>query len=350
MEKTDNLHILGEAPLISPIGLKAELIMTEASNTTVVEGREVIKRILTKEDRRVLAIVGPCSIHDCKAAMEYAHRLKDLQQKLHDRLFIIMRVYFEKPRTTLGWRGLILDPLLDGTGDIVEGLHLARKLLLEITALGLPAATEMLDPIIPQYIADLISWTAIGARTTESQTHREMASGLSMPVGFKNNTEGNLQIPIDAMSSTKNPHSFLGIDQDGKTCILKTSGNPHTHMILRGSRRRTNYKKRHIREASQLLKKASFDSAIMVDCSHGNSKKKQQNQEVVLNSILKNRRSGLKSIIGFMLESNLREGNQNIPPDTSQLEFGVSVTDECIGWEKTEALLMSAYSSLEGVV
>ena len=350
MKKTDNLHILGEIPLISPMSLKAKLPMTAASNTTVVDSREAIRRILSKKDQRLLAIVGPCSIHDYEAAMEYARRLKDLRQKLHDRLFILMRVYFEKPRTTIGWRGLILDPRLNGTGDIAEGLRMARKLLLEITALGIPAATEMLDPIVPQYIADLISWTAIGARTTESQTHREMASGLSMPIGFKNNTDGNLQTPIDAMSSTNHAHSFLGIDQEGKTCILKTSGNPHTHMILRGSRRRTNYKKWHIREASQLLKKAGFDSSIMIDCSHGNSNKKQQNQEVVLNSVLQNRRSGIRSIIGFMLESNLKEGNQNIPSDKSQLEFGVSITDECIGWEKTEALLMLAYKSLEGLV
>jgi 3-deoxy-7-phosphoheptulonate synthase len=324
--------------------------MTEASTTTVVESREVIKSILNKQDKRLLAIVGPCSIHDYKAAVEYARRLKDLRQRLQERLLILMRVYFEKPRTTIGWRGLILDPRLDGTGEIAEGLRLARKLLLEITALGVPAATEILDPIVPQYIADLISWTAIGARTTESQTHREMASGLSMPIGFKNNTDGNLQIPIDAMSSSKHPHSFLGIDQDGKTCILKTSGNPHTHIILRGSRRRTNYKRWHISEASQLLKKAGFDSSIMVDCSHGNSGKKQQNQEVVLESVLKNRKRGMSNIIGFMLESNLREGNQSIPSDKSQLEFGVSITDECIGWEKTEALLVSAYSSLEGIV
>lgn len=350
MKKTENLHILGEIPLISPISLKADLPMTEASNTTVVESRETIKKILSKEDRRLLAIVGPCSIHDYKAAIEYAHRLKVLRQKVRDRLFVLMRVYFEKPRTTIGWRGLILDPRLNGTGEIAEGLRLARKLLLEITALGVPAATELLDPIVPQYIADLISWTAIGARTTESQTHREMASGLSMPIGFKNNTDGNLQIAIDAMSSSKHPHSFLGIDQDGKTCILKTSGNPFTHMILRGSRRKTNYKRWHIKEASQLLHRAGFDSSIMVDCSHGNSGKKQQNQEIVLSSILKNRRKGMESIIGFMLESNLREGNQKIPADKSQLEFGVSVTDGCIGWEKTEALLMSTYDSLEGIV
>jgi 3-deoxy-7-phosphoheptulonate synthase len=346
MKKTDNLHILDESPLISPVKLKESLPMTEASNTTVVQSREVIKGILTQKDRRLLAIVGPCSIHDYKAATEYALRLKELHRELSDRLYILMRVYFEKPRTTIGWRGMIIDPHLDGSCDIAEGLSAARRLLLETTELGLPAATEMLDPIVPQYIADLISWTAIGARTTESQTHRDMASGLSMPVGFKNNTDGNLQIAIDAMSSAQHPHSFLGIDQEGKTCVLKTSGNPHTHIILRGSRSRTNYKKRDIKEAAKLLKKAGFDSSIMVDCSHGNSNKKQQNQEIVLRSILNSRNSGLESIIGFMLESNLREGNQEIPGNMRQLTYGISITDECIGWEKTEELLKSAYESL----
>jgi 3-deoxy-7-phosphoheptulonate synthase len=268
----------------------------------------------------------------------------ELKQRYIDRLYIVMRVYFEKPRTTIGWRGLILDPHLDGTYEISDGLRSARKLLLDITSMGLACATEMLDPIVPQYIADLISWAAIGARTTESQTHRDMASGLSMPVGFKNNTDGNLHIAIDAMSSARHPHSFLGIDQEGKTCTLKTTGNPNCHIILRGGRRRTNYKRRDIMNASAYLQRAGFDSAIMVDCSHGNSGKRQKNQEVVFHSILKSRLRGLDSIIGFMLESNLKEGNQKIGGDVEQLEYGVSITDECIGWAKTEEILSTAYT------
>ncbi len=343
MQKTSDLRIRSVDPLISPLKLKEDLPLTEASAATVVGGREAIKRILSRQDPRLLAVVGPCSIHDYEAALEYAERLQTLKSRLQERIYLLMRVYFEKPRTTIGWRGMIIDPHLDGSYDISEGLSLARKLLLEITGSGMAAATEMLDPIVPQYVDDLISWAAIGARTTESQTHRNMVSGLSMPVGFKNGTDGNLQIAVDAMASTRYPHHFIGIDQEGKTSVLSTSGNTDTHIILRGSRARSNYRKPEVVYAAELLKEAGFVPAIMVDCSHGNAEKRAEGQPEVLQSILQSRCSGCREIIGFMMESNLKGGRQEIPVDLKQLEYGVSITDTCIGWEKTEQLLMYAY-------
>jgi 3-deoxy-7-phosphoheptulonate synthase len=319
--------------------------LTETAVATVVEGREAIKRILKHQDQRVLAVVGPCSIHDYRAALEYAQRLEKLKRRFAERLCILMRVYFEKPRTTIGWRGLIIDPKLNGTYDIASGLSLARRLLLEITSLGLAAGTEMLDPIVPQYIADLISWAAIGARTTESQTHRNMVSGLSMPVGFKNSTDGNLQIAIEAMASARHPHHFIGIDPRGQTSMLETTGNTDTHVILRGSRTGANYRKPEVVYAAELLREAGFDPAIMVDCSHGNSEKQPERQGEVLRSVLASRRSGCREIIGFMLESNLKEGRQSVPADPSRLEYGVSITDACIGWETTEELLEYAFQN-----
>ncbi|KKK60816.1 hypothetical protein LCGC14_3020580, partial [marine sediment metagenome] len=269
MTETNDLRIRSIEPLVSPAKLKEKYPISVAAVNTVVETRKIIKRILKREDRRLLALVGPCSIHDYEAAIEYARRLKVLQERFIERNVILMRVYFEKPRTTIGWRGFIFDPRLDGSNDISGGLSLARQLLLQINNMGLAAGTEMLDPIVPQYIADLISWVAIGARTTESQTHRNMVSGLSMPVGFKNGTDGNLQIAIDAMSSAKHPQSFIGIDQDGKTSKLETSGNLDTHIILRGSRTGSNYRRPEIVYVEELLKEAEFLPAIMVDCSHG---------------------------------------------------------------------------------
>jgi 3-deoxy-7-phosphoheptulonate synthase len=347
MQRTSDLNIAGAAPLVSPAVLKKRFVMTPSSNRTVVESREAIKAILSLDDPRLLAIVGPCSIHDSRAALEYAERLLALKRKLDDRIYLVMRVYFEKPRTSLGWQGLILDPHLDGSSDIGEGLSTARRLLLEITAMGVPAATEMLDPIVPQYIDDLLSWAAIGARTTESQTHRNMASGLSMPVGFKNNTEGNLQTAVDAMSAALHSHSFIGIDQMGRTSVLKTKGNRHTHIILRGGRTRANYRARDLARTVALLRSAGFSPAIMVDCSHGNSRRRPLHQETVLNAIVQKRRRGMREIIGFMLESNLEDGAQRIPPDRRDLQYGVSVTDPCLGWPKTEALLMDSYGRLE---
>ncbi len=339
MKTTQNLNIKGITPLITPRELQTELPITEEICKTVTESRETIKRILSRKDQRLLVIVGPCSIHDPKAAMEYAERLNRLRIETEKSLYILMRVYFQKPRTTIGWKGLINDPHLNGTYDTQAGLRSARKLLLEITNIGLPAATEFLDSIIPQYIADLISWAAIGARTTESQTHREMASGLSMPVGFKNATDGSLQIAIDAMKSSIHPHSFLGIDEDSRTCAIKTTGNRWGHVVLRGGRAKTNYDPESIRAATHELVKAGLPPAIMVDCSHANSGKKHQQQEIVWQSVLKQRCEGSHAVIGLMVESNLQEGSQPIPQNLKDLRYGVSITDECIGWETTERML-----------
>jgi 3-deoxy-7-phosphoheptulonate synthase len=348
LRRTSDLRIRSVEPLISPVELKERYPLTERSVETVIEGRELIRKILAREDDRLLVVVGPCSIHDEPAAVEYAAKLAALRRELQERLHILMRVYFEKPRTTVGWRGLIVDPRMDGSYDISAGLALARKLLLKITDLGLPAATEMLDPIVPQYVADMISWAAIGARTTESQTHRNMVSGLSMPVGFKNGTDGNLQIAIDAMASARQPHHFIGIDPHGKTSVLETTGNEDTHVILRGSRTGTNYRRPDIVYASELLKEAGFLPSVMVDCSHGNSEKQHERQETVLRSIMATRDSGCREVMGLMLESNLFEGRQEIPRDTGRLAYGVSITDPCIGWDKTEELLRFAADSVSG--
>jgi 3-deoxy-7-phosphoheptulonate synthase len=343
LKKTSDLRIRFADPLISPKELKNSYPLPDDSADEVLESRETIQRILARKDDRLLAVVGPCSIHDYKAAIDYAERLRELKQRIEGRIYVLMRVYFEKPRTTIGWRGLIIDPHLDGSYRISEGLTLARRLLIEITGMGVPAATEMLDPIVPQYVDDLISWAAIGARTTESQTHRNMVSGLSMPVGFKNGTDGNLQIAIDAMASARHPHYFIGIDQEGKTSVLGTRGNTDTHIILRGSRTGSNYRKPEIVYTAELLKEAGFLPAIMVDCSHGNSDKYPERQETVLRSLLESRRSGCREVIGFMMESNLSAGRQEIPRDPRQLKYGVSVTDPCLSWEKTKQLLLYAY-------
>lgn len=345
MQKTSDLRIRSVTPLVPPRELVERHPLTESAAAMVVEARQAIKRILQREDNRLLAVVGPCSIHDETAALEYARRLKGLQTRHAERLHILMRVYFEKPRTTLGWRGLIIDPHLNGTYDIATGLSLARRLLLQINEMGLAAGTEMLDPIVPQYIADLISWAAIGARTTESQTHRNMVSGLSMPVGFKNSTEGNLQIAIEAMVSARQPHHFMGIDPLGQTSILETTGNADTHMILRGGRMATNFRRPEVVYAAELLREAGFLPAVMVDCSHGNTEKQPERQAEVLRSVLATRASGCRELIGFMLESNLKAGRQPIPEDPRQLEYGVSITDGCIGWETTEELLQYAFDN-----
>ena len=346
MERTQDLHIESLTPLVPPRELKEELPMTVAANRTVVEGRNAIKRILRKEDPRMLAVVGPCSIHDPAAAIDYAERLADLGQKVGDRLCLVMRVYFEKPRTTVGWKGLINDPGMDGSCDLHRGLRMARDLLLKINGLGVPCATELLGPIIPQYITDLIAWAAIGARTTESQTHREMASGLSMPVGYKNNTDGGVDSACNAMVSARHPHSFLGMDLEGKICLVRTTGNPDGHIILRGGKDRPNYDAASIAEVRQKLQKAGLEPTLMVDCSHANSGKKHTRQEAVWRATLEQRLEGDDGIIGMSLESNIHEGNQAIPRDPAQLQYGVSVTDECISWETTERLIHFAYEEL----
>jgi 3-deoxy-7-phosphoheptulonate synthase len=343
MVQTQNLHVNEVVRLLTPRALKDQLPATEASNATVAASRERVARIVSLQDPRLLVVVGPCSIHHVPGALDYAGRLNALRKELANRFEIVMRVYFEKPRTTLGWKGLINDPHLDGTYDIDAGLKAARRLLLEITATGLPAATEFLDPIIPQYIDDLVTWVAIGARTTESQTHREMASGLSMPVGFKNGTDGSLQIAVDAMQSARASHSFLGIDQDGITSIIRTTGNPAGHAVLRGSRERTNYDAASIRQAEAKLADAGLPRGLMVDCSHANSGKEPARQETVWHSVIEQRASGNRSIIGLMVESYLTEGNQPFPRPPSELRYGVSITDPCIGWETTERMLREGY-------
>ncbi|MEO6053493.1 MAG: 3-deoxy-7-phosphoheptulonate synthase [Chthoniobacterales bacterium] len=335
----ENVRVRGVTRLITPSQVKEQLPLSEATQRTVLEGRKAAQAIVRGEDPRLLLIVGPCSIHDTKAALEYAERLAALSAKVADRIQIVMRVYFEKPRTTIGWKGLINDPFLDDSCDIAQGIIVARKLLLDITAMGLPAATEFLDPIIPQYIGDLISWAAIGARTTESQTHREMSSGLSMPVGFKNGTDGSVQTAIDAMGASQTSHSFLGIDRDGATSIIKTSGNPDCHLVLRGGRNGPNYASEHIEAAVEKLRGSKQLPSLMVDCSHANSSKDYRNQPLVWENLMEQRRAGRKEIIGGMLESNLHAGNQSLPKDLTQLKYGVSVTDGCIDWETTERIL-----------
>lgn len=349
MEKTVDIYVRETMALIAPATIKKELPMTPAVNASVVEGRESVKNILAGKDKRMLLVVGPCSIHDTKAALEYAQKLAVLKERFRKRLYIIMRVYFEKPRTTIGWKGLINDPFLDKTYDIYSGLRMARKLLVQINEMNLSTATEMLDPIIPQYIAGLISWAAIGARTTESQTHREMASGLSMPVGFKNSTTGDLQVAIDAMLSAKHQHNFLGIDEEGKSALVKTLGNPYGHIILRGGHQKPNFDPESVKKAEDALRKAGLAPYIMVDCSHANSSKKQERQEIVWKSVIEQRLNGNQNLMGMMLESNLFAGNQKIGP-LSTLQYGVSVTDACVSWATTERLLNYAYEKLAVVI
>jgi 3-deoxy-7-phosphoheptulonate synthase len=334
-----NVRVRDFLPLITPADIRQKHALSSGAAEAVQRGRDEVKAILQAEDSRLLVIVGPCSIHDVSGAMEYATRLAKVRKEVADVMMVVMRVYFEKPRTTVGWKGLINDPHINNTTDIDTGLKIARKLLLEIAELNLPAGTEMLDPIVPQYIADLVSWVAIGARTTESQTHREMASGLSMPVGFKNSTDGSIQNAIDAMVSSRNPHSFLGINEEGRICVVKTRGNTDTHIILRGGKQGTNYEPACIEAAQAALKKADLAPMLMIDCSHGNSNKVPVKQQVVWQSLLEQRCKGNPGIIGAMIESYLYEGNQR-PGPMDQLTYGVSITDPCISWEMTEKMLL----------
>ena len=342
MTKINNLRVRSITRLISPHDLKTDLPLSPAARKTVLDGRAAVENILERRDPRLLVIAGPCSIHDPKGALDYARRLVALREELAPRAEVLMRVYFEKPRTTIGWKGLIHDPRLDGSRDMETGIRRARELLLEIVNLGLPAGTEFLDPLVPQYISDLVAWAAIGARTTESQTHRELASGLSMPVGFKNGTDGELQTALDAMKSARAPHSFLGIDQDGFTSVVHSTGNPLGHLVVRGGRGRTNYDPASVADAATRLAKAGMPPAVMVDCSHANSGKEHARQEIVWDSVLKQRRDNPASpIIGVMLESNLEAGQQDVPANIAELKYGVSITDACIGWTQTESLLRS---------
>ena len=335
----DNQHVGEIKALPSPRAIKTKLPITDQTASLVVETREAIRRILHGQDRdRLVLIVGPCSIHDAEAAYEYALKLKPVADELRDRFLIVMRTYFEKPRTTVGWKGLINDPHLDDTCDIATGLELARTILLRINQLGLPCATELLDPISPQYIADLISWSAIGARTTESQTHRELASGVSMPVGFKNGTEGSLQVAVNAMTSARASHHFVGINADGQTAIIRTMGNPDRHIVLRGGGGKTNYEDEHVAKAEAAVASEGIARPIMIDCSHDNSKKDHTRQGVVARAVLRQFRDGRQSIMGFMLESNLNPGKQAWKEGVA-LQHGVSITDACLGWDETERLL-----------
>lgn len=333
--QVDNLNVESQEVLITPEQLKNDLPMSAAAAASIADSREVIRNILDGKDHRIFVVVGPCSIHDVDAALDYAARLKQLAAEVEDTLYIVMRVYFEKPRTTVGWKGLINDPHLNDTFKIQQGLHIGRKLLLDVAEMGLPTSTEALDPISPQYMQDCIAWSAIGARTTESQTHREMASGLSSAVGFKNGTDGGLAVAMNAIQSASKPHRFLGINGQGQVAIIHTKGNPYAHIVLRGGSNGPNYDSAHIEQTEQALEKAGVVKNIMVDCSHANSSKQPALQLAVIDDISQQIINGNQSIVGLMVESNINEGNQSIPDDLSQLQYGVSVTDACISWDST---------------
>jgi 3-deoxy-7-phosphoheptulonate synthase len=348
MPRTENIHIGGLEPLVAPAELKRECPLTDAAADVVTKGREAVKAVLAGRDRRLMVVVGPCSIHDERAALEYARRVRSLSAEVSDRLLVLMRAYFEKPRTVMGWKGLINDPRLDGSFDMPTGLSIARRLLLDIGEVGVPVATEMLDPITPQYIADLVSWASIGARTTESQTHRQMASGLSMPIGYKNGTDGELQSAIDAQRAAAHPHSFLGIDQEGRTCVVKTTGNPWGCLVMRGGRSGPNHGESHIAEASARMDEAGLVPSVVVDCSHANCGKDHRRQRAVFEDVVRQRTEGRHEIIGVMLESHLFPGRQPLDDDPSALRYGVSITDPCIGWDETEELIRDAARELAG--
>jgi len=346
LEKTSDLHVVDTRPLIPPNQLHQDLQLDYTSTNTVSNTRRAIKDILHGNDNRYLVILGPCSIHDIEAAKEYSEYIKKFRSQFNDKLEIVMRVYFEKPRTTIGWKGLINDPHLDGSYDINTGLRRARSLLWHLASEGIPSATELLDPIVPQYIADLISWTAIGARTTESQTHREMASGLSMPIGFKNGTDGSVTTAINAMQSAAKPHHFLGVNTDGFASIINTTGNPDGHIVLRGGSKGPNFKSNYVKSISSDLAANKLPRKLMIDCSHGNSNKDFKKQSEVLIDVANQINNGEKNILGVMLESHLKEGNQKLTTK-GELEYGKSITDACIDINTTEKLLVSLYKSVK---
>jgi len=346
MQKTSDINVVETRALPSPAALLAELPKTEVQAEFVARTRREIHRLIFTDDQRFLLIIGPCSIHDLEAGRAYARRLAALKNEVADRVLIVMRVYFEKPRTTVGWKGLVMDPHLDGSHDIATGLRLARTFLRDVLDLGLATATELLDPITPQYIADLICWSAIGARTAESQTHRQMASGLSMPLGFKNGTDGSITTAINAIKAAGQPHTFLGINLDGSASAIVTRGNPDCHVVLRGGATGPNYSPAHITQTEQLLSKASVRQAILVDCSHDNSAKQPERQPEVMRELLTQLQAGNTSIIGAMIESNLGAGSQPFPQPKDQLRYGVSITDACIDWSTTEKLVREIHAAL----
>ncbi|MEH6580021.1 MAG: 3-deoxy-7-phosphoheptulonate synthase [Amphritea sp.] len=349
-KRVENLNIESNTVLITPDQLKAKLPLSETATASVMEGRQVIKNILKGEDKRLFVVVGPCSIHDTKAAIEYGQRLKELAAKVQDTLYLVMRVYFEKPRTTIGWKGLINDPHMNDSFEIEEGLHIGRELLINLSEAGLPLATEALDPISPQYLQDLIAWSAIGARTTESQTHREMSSGLSGPVGFKNGTDGGLTVAINALESVAHPHNFLGINEEGQVSIVRTKGNEYGHVVLRGGNGKPNYDSVSVALCEQALEKAGVSKNLMIDCSHANSNKDPALQPLVMENVSNQIIEGNKSIVGLMVESNLGWGNQSIPEKLDDLQYGVSVTDACIDWETTEKTLLDMHEKLKATL
>ena len=346
-DRLQNVNVASGDLLATPEEVKRRLPLTARAAETVLRGREAVRAILERRDPRLFVVVGPCSIHDVTAAREYADRLKALATQVAPTLLLIMRVYFEKPRTTVGWKGLINDPDLDDSFHIEKGILLARELLLHVAELGLPAGTEALDPIMPQYLSELITWTAIGARTTESQTHREMASGLSTPVGFKNGTDGALATSINALESVRHPHHFLGITQQGQSAVFRTRGNAHAHLVLRGGGGRVNYDAVSIALAERQLAQANLPTNIVVDCSHGNSNKDPGVQPLVAENCVTQILDGNRSIVGLMLESHLKAGNQPIPKDLGTLEYGVSITDPCMDWQSSETLLLKLHAALQ---
>lgn len=346
MQRTSDINVVETRALPSPAALLDELPKTESQAAFISQARREIHRLIFTDEKRFLFIVGPCSIHDVDAGREYAQRLAKLAKEVSDRVMIVMRVYFEKPRTTVGWKGLIMDPHLDGSHDIAAGLRLARTFLRDILDLGLPTATELLDPITPQYIADLICWSAIGARTAESQTHRQMASGLSMPLGFKNGTDGSIGTAINAIKAAAQPQTFLGINLNGSASAIVTRGNPDCHLVLRGGSTGPNYSPEQIAQTEQLLGKAGLPKAILVDCSHDNSSKKPDRQPDVMRALLAQIAAGNTSIMGAMVESNLGAGSQPFPQPKEKLKYGVSITDGCIDWATTESLLNEIYTAL----
>lgn len=348
--RVEDLNIESNSALVTPDALKAEMPISEKAAAAVMQGRSVIRDILDRKDPRLFVVVGPCSIHDTDAAIEYGKKLVELQEKVKDSLYLVMRVYFEKPRTTVGWKGLINDPHLNDSFEIEEGLHIARKLLLDLSELGLPLATEALDPISPQYMQDLISWSAIGARTTESQTHREMSSGLSCAVGFKNGTDGGLDVATNALKSVSAPHRFLGINAEGQVSIVHTKGNQYGHVVLRGGGGKPNYDSVSVALCEQALDKAKLANNIMIDCSHANSNKDPALQPLVAENAANQILEGNKSIVGLMIESNLGWGNQSIPENLEDMQYGVSVTDACIDWDATEKCMVEMNEKLKNVL
>ncbi|WP_045859660.1 3-deoxy-7-phosphoheptulonate synthase [Teredinibacter purpureus] len=350
MSNIQDLNVVSQEVLVTPAQLQEKLPLTEKALNTVNLGRETVRNILDGSDPRLIVVIGPCSIHDPEAAMDYARRLKVLAEKVKDSLYIVMRVYFEKPRTTTGWKGLINDPHMNDSFKIGEGLHVGRQLLLDIAELGLPTATEALDPISPQYLQDLITWSAIGARTTESQTHREMASGLSCAVGFKNGTDGGLTVAINALQSVSSAHRFLGINKHGSVSVITTRGNAYGHVVLRGGNGKPNYDSVSVAICEKELIGGKVANNIMIDCSHANSNKNHELQPLVMDNVTNQILEGNKSIMGVMIESNIGPGNQKIPADLSELTYGVSVTDACIDWETTETVILSSAEKLTSVL